>query len=286
MPTINYSYEVVSVDTENRVMEIIYSSDEYGNHRVGARMPFEDESIDDIIEMYSPVAEWLEKSRPVTPVNKGRKGNKQFRTGPPGLDSENQAAVLVSIVDTLQPVDQSSVRVIEELPIKNLRLTRIYNSDTVLVGLELLATEQSSPSAGANTLNNASTVIETAKNLGVTILVQSQSNNVNNFLTNIHGFIRVNTSGPYRIFYTPMTDRVGKKLISSSLEYMNRFIPEERLRVVRASMTDPEVKQFYDTLLTVNYVDINNPMIPLGLDLLIARGLINPNRRDDLLNPV
>lgn len=286
MPTINYSYEVVSVDTENRVMEIIYSSDEYGNHRVGARMPFEDESIDDIIEMYSPVAEWLEKSRPVTPVNKGRKGNKQFRTGPPGLDSENQAAVLVSIVDTLQPVDQSSVRVIEELPIKNLRLTRIYNSDTVLVGLELLATEQSSPSAGANTLNNVSTVIETAKNLGVTILVQSQSNNVNNFLTNIHGFIRVNTSGPYRIFYTPMTDRVGKKLISSSLEYMNRFIPEERLRVVRASMTDPEVKQFYDTLLTVNYVDINNPMIPLGLDLLIARGLINPNRRDDLLNPV
>jgi hypothetical protein len=71
---IEYTYEIVSVDPAARCMEIVYSSAGRQTMHIGARLPFEGESLEAVIEMYSPVAYWLEQEAPVFVPNVGTTG--------------------------------------------------------------------------------------------------------------------------------------------------------------------------------------------------------------------
>jgi hypothetical protein len=67
--SITYNYEIVKVDEASRVMEVVYSSSGRQTMHVSARLPYEGESLEDIIRMYSPVSYWIEKEmRVVCPV--------------------------------------------------------------------------------------------------------------------------------------------------------------------------------------------------------------------------
>jgi len=57
---IEYTYEIISVDQEARCMEVVYSSPGRQTFHIGARLPYENETLDTILQMYSPVAHWLE----------------------------------------------------------------------------------------------------------------------------------------------------------------------------------------------------------------------------------
>lgn len=63
--SIAYTYEIVKVDEAARCMEIVYTADGHETMRVGARLPYEGETLEQIVGMYSPVAHWEEKQRPV-----------------------------------------------------------------------------------------------------------------------------------------------------------------------------------------------------------------------------
>jgi len=58
MTDITYTYTVISVDESARCMEIVYSSEEHGVMHVGARLPFEGETVEQIVAMFAPVQEW------------------------------------------------------------------------------------------------------------------------------------------------------------------------------------------------------------------------------------
>lgn len=62
---IPYSYEIIKVDPQARVMEVVYSSPGRQTMHIGARLPFVGESLEAIIEMYSPVAYWREQEAEV-----------------------------------------------------------------------------------------------------------------------------------------------------------------------------------------------------------------------------
>lgn len=72
--SITYTYEIVSVDSEARCMEIVYTSEGRQTMRVGARLPFEGESLQDVVEQYSPVVYWLEQETPVIVPEVGASG--------------------------------------------------------------------------------------------------------------------------------------------------------------------------------------------------------------------
>ena len=59
---ISYNYEVVSVNTDAGVMEVVYTADGYTTQHIGARLPLESETLESIIEMYSPVGLWEEEN--------------------------------------------------------------------------------------------------------------------------------------------------------------------------------------------------------------------------------
>ena len=74
MTTITYTYEITRVDPDAKAMDILYTSPEYGTMLVGARMPWEGETVDMIASMYSPVRNWVEQTLAVASVAVGAGG--------------------------------------------------------------------------------------------------------------------------------------------------------------------------------------------------------------------
>lgn len=80
--SIEYTYEVVSVDSDARCMEIVYSSPGQQSLHVGARLPYEGETLDQIAAMYAPLGVWVDAVRPVVLPQVGATGG----STPPVID--------------------------------------------------------------------------------------------------------------------------------------------------------------------------------------------------------
>lgn len=107
MTTVEYTYEITRVDPAAKAMDITYTSPVYGSLVVGARMPWEGESLEDIVRMFSPVRYWLEKSTPVAEVPAGASGQLAHT-----IDSQRSAPREVSklaLVRTMRDVDYGDV---------------------------------------------------------------------------------------------------------------------------------------------------------------------------------
>lgn len=72
--SIAYSYEIISVDATARVMEVVYTSEGRQTMHVSARLPFEGETLEAVIDMFSPVAYWMERELPVVVPQIGASG--------------------------------------------------------------------------------------------------------------------------------------------------------------------------------------------------------------------
>lgn len=72
---IPYTYEVVLVDEAARCMEIVYTSDGRQAMHIGARLPFQGESVEDVVKLYAPLAYWDEQERAVIQVQTGLTGS-------------------------------------------------------------------------------------------------------------------------------------------------------------------------------------------------------------------
>lgn len=65
MSNIAYTYEIINVDAAARCMEIVYSSPGRQTMHIGARLPFVGESLESVVQMYSPVTFWREQEMAV-----------------------------------------------------------------------------------------------------------------------------------------------------------------------------------------------------------------------------
>lgn len=72
--SITYTYKVMSVNVQSKCMEIEYSAEGHPLMRISARMPWQNETLETIVQMYSPVAYWQEQIQPVLDVNVGTEG--------------------------------------------------------------------------------------------------------------------------------------------------------------------------------------------------------------------
>lgn len=74
MSDITYNYEIIAVDEAARCMEVVYTSETHGVMHVGARLPFDGETLEQIISMFSPVQEWRLRALPVVVPEVGTSG--------------------------------------------------------------------------------------------------------------------------------------------------------------------------------------------------------------------
>lgn len=73
--SITYTYQIVSVDQTARCMEVVYTSEGNPSMHIGARLPYEGETLEAVVEMYAPVRYWEELKTPVLPVSPGQSGS-------------------------------------------------------------------------------------------------------------------------------------------------------------------------------------------------------------------
>ena len=86
----DYSYEIVSVDENARVMEIVYTADGRQPIHVGARLPYVGETIEQIVDMFSPVRYWQERDTQVVVPEVGIKADFVRPTPPPPTPEQIQ----------------------------------------------------------------------------------------------------------------------------------------------------------------------------------------------------
>jgi hypothetical protein len=72
--TIEYKYEITRVDETARCMDVVYSAEGHQTMYIGARLPYEGESLQAIVDMFSPVAYWLEQTASVVVPAVGESG--------------------------------------------------------------------------------------------------------------------------------------------------------------------------------------------------------------------
>lgn len=72
--SIEYTYEIVSADAQARCMEILYTAAGYPQQRISARLPYEGESLEAVVAMYSPVRYWEELNAAVSVPEVGISG--------------------------------------------------------------------------------------------------------------------------------------------------------------------------------------------------------------------
>lgn len=63
--SIAYTYKILAVDEASRCMEVVYSSEGRQTMHIGARLPFEGEGLNAVIEMYAPIPYWKAQETPV-----------------------------------------------------------------------------------------------------------------------------------------------------------------------------------------------------------------------------
>ena len=81
--SITYSYEIISVNEEARCMEIVYTAEGHKTLHIGARLPYEGETLEQVIRMYEPVRYWEEQQMPVVVPQVGTTGTLEPLPPPP-----------------------------------------------------------------------------------------------------------------------------------------------------------------------------------------------------------
>src|SRR5690606_32701440 len=71
--------------------------------------------------------------------------------------------------------------------------------------------------------------------------------------------------------------------VFSTRDYLKRFTRDEYAAARTSSNID--VQWMLDNLIAAQYVDINDPEVSAGLDLLVAEGIITKQRKAELLAP-
>ena len=85
--SITYTYTVISVDEAARCMEIVYEAAGHQTMHIGARLPYEGETLEEIVRMYAPVMSWEAAVRTVIVPNVGATGV----LAPPVIQTPTQA---------------------------------------------------------------------------------------------------------------------------------------------------------------------------------------------------
>ena len=72
--SITYSFEIIAVDEAARCMEIIYTAEGHLPMHIGARLPYEGETLEQVVRMYEPVRYWEEQQLAVVVPQVGVSG--------------------------------------------------------------------------------------------------------------------------------------------------------------------------------------------------------------------
>lgn len=72
--SINYRYEIAVVNEVANCMEILYTAPGHPTQLIGARLPYEGESLEGVIRAYAPIVYWENLQRRIVAPTVGESG--------------------------------------------------------------------------------------------------------------------------------------------------------------------------------------------------------------------
>lgn len=96
--SITYTYQIISVDEAARCMEVVYSAEGHQTMHIGARLPFEGESLESVIDSFSPVALWREQELPVVIPTVGTSGSVSVQAQEDAADAATTPEITITPV--------------------------------------------------------------------------------------------------------------------------------------------------------------------------------------------
>lgn len=97
--SIPYTYKIINVSAADRCMEVVYTAEGHGTMHVGARLPFQGESLESVIQMYAPVRYWEEQAAELDIPQVGTEG---VITPPAPTEQEAQEMIVAAFRDAIQ----------------------------------------------------------------------------------------------------------------------------------------------------------------------------------------
>lgn len=79
---------------------------------------------------------------------------------------------------------------------------------------------------------------------------------------------------------------IPPKTVFTSLEFRDLFTINEQLSIRESQLIDTEVGLVYDMMLSAQSIDISDQRTIQGMDLLVAKGLLTNQRRNEILQEV
>lgn len=76
---------------------------------------------------------------------------------------------------------------------------------------------------------------------------------------------------------------IPPKTVFTSLEFRDLFTINEQLSIRESQLVDMEVGLVYDMMLSAQSIDISDPRTVQGMDLLVSKGLLTNQRRNEIL---
>ena len=105
--SIEYTYEIVSVDVSAKCMEIIYTAAGRDPMHIGARLPWEGETLEAVVDMYAPVSYWTEQTQSVVVPLVGETG---VISPPPVVEVTNANAAMWEQIELEKKIAKALVK--------------------------------------------------------------------------------------------------------------------------------------------------------------------------------
>lgn len=94
--SIEYTYEIVSVNEAGRCMEVVYRADGHQTMHISTRLPLQGEDVENVIRQYEPVGLWLDLAATLQAPAVGTSGVISPPPDPSQEDTEPSGTIPVS----------------------------------------------------------------------------------------------------------------------------------------------------------------------------------------------
>lgn len=94
----------------------------------------------------------------------------------------------------------------------------------------------------------------------------------------LHGWI-----GTKKLEGAAFVDIIPSVRVVSKFAFLTRFTAAERLAILAESRTDDRIADYLQLVTVADQIDLDLPVMSLGMDLLISLGLIEASRKAEIL---
>lgn len=97
--TIAYNYTIASVDGDAKCMEVVYEAEGCPTMRISTRLPFVDETVEDVVKLYAPINLWEALTAPVIVPEVGVSGSITPVPVVPFIDTIPSSPIVVPVYE-------------------------------------------------------------------------------------------------------------------------------------------------------------------------------------------